>query len=313
MDRLEQEKARNLKDLTSYKSLGMEANVQDLTFKVVQDEGYIAEDRAVLANLRDTAKTLYETLRAALEHLGGPGGHWQVTDGISLVHIKQYLDQIGLAKDWLPGLAPPSHTPVPSFALLSPGPQTELRPGGDANRPEPISKPSARPTRGHAQQPHDETRTADASAPSSSPPSSSVPSASSSVHQHAQVAPVPTLSQPPVVANGSIAAIGMNAGLGQATPAPSGELAPSGAKALPAAVAVGAGQSSAPKPSSSWANRVAKPAFVAHPAPATTTTSNGGGGEKKSLREIQAEELEGRLTEENLRLLEQGGSGPRDD
>jgi hypothetical protein len=214
-----------------------------------------------MASLRDKALAQYKTLRAALDHLGGPGGAWQVQEVAPLlVPIKHGLDRLGLAKDWLPGLAPqPSPPRVRPSSGLGTAPvvtdpvvaMPEAKPAHLNGLPAPVPSPIAPPA--HA-------------------PAPPVVAATQRV-----VSPAPAPKAP--------------------TPAPP----------------------TAP-PSSfkfSWANRA--PA-ASDPAASASV--------KKSLREIQAEEEAGAstststassasptslstggdLTEENLRMLEQGES-----
>lgn len=116
-EQLETEKAKVQGEIGHYKAMGLAANVQELVNKANASEEYIKEDRMAMANLRDATAKHYEAFRAALDCAGGPGADWMINAGISLVNIKQSLDRMGLAKDWLPGLAA---IPSPSIPILSP-------------------------------------------------------------------------------------------------------------------------------------------------------------------------------------------------
>ena len=202
---LEKERVTTLAKLNEFQSMnmGLESNIQELVKKAADQQAFIEQDNALLAHLVGATNALYLTFREAVEQTGGPGAKWIVTDaaGLSLVSIKQHLDRMGLAHDWLPGLsstpAPPasssssssSSTPPPTHLLSSPltFSPAPAAPVPASTIPPPSSPPGlSKPPQAPSQFPSSSSSSsssAQATRPPRNPPTASMPSPPPPVQQ----------------------------------------------------------------------------------------------------------------------------------
>ena len=135
---METENSKIQAEVGHYKALGMAANAQDLVNKAAAQDGHIKEDQMAMAKLREATAVYYKTFRTAVDRAGGPGADWMIKAGISLVGIKQLLDRMSLAKDWLPGLAAVPTAPIPILSPVSSPPMKPIAPPSSSS----ASKPS---------------------------------------------------------------------------------------------------------------------------------------------------------------------------
>jgi hypothetical protein len=337
---LEADRARDVAELRKFQAMayGLPSTIDDLVKKTEDETAFIAQDTALLQQLLGATNELYLTFRAAVEEAGGPGAEWMVREdtGLSLINIKQLLERLSLAQDWLPGLSSTGGQAAPSPTLSADSfpasPSVPFPVGMSAIGPPSSSLVSTRHPQGGA---------------------AAQPASSSSIFSMPPVAPTPLL-----IPNTTTAAIVGPPGLSNTSPpafqpqpqnqhqqrpprnpGPLGPMAPGQSlnnhvpspqqhppqhqqqpsQAPPSRASVA--PSSAPPVKFTWANRLgatssASPPGLSSSLPTAASPSSSPSylQPHKSLVQIQEEERQSQimLTEENLRRLEQSKADSRD-